>query len=89
VVVSGSIAGQEERNADALVEAGAGVRALTPEEVRWRVARLLEEPDRLAAMAAASRAFGQPNAADAVADEVARSVGASTVPRAPSFHGAF
>ena len=89
IVVSGSIPGQEERNADVLTEAGAGVRALTPEEVRWRVGRLLDDPEALRSMARASKAFGRPNAAAEIADRVAGSVGVGGVARRPAFHGAF
>lgn len=88
LVVSGSIPGQEERNADAVVEAGAAVRALTPEEVRWRVAGLLAEPARLRDLALAARAFGRPEAAGLVADAVAAAVRTDEIPRGPRFHGA-
>jgi processive 1,2-diacylglycerol beta-glucosyltransferase len=86
-VVNSCIAGQEERNADALVAAGAGVKALTPEEVRWHVVRLLARPDDLRAMAARARAFGRPAAADDIADRVAERVGLPVVV-APPAHGA-
>jgi processive 1,2-diacylglycerol beta-glucosyltransferase len=87
LLVSASIPGQEERNADALVAAGAGVRAPTPEEVRWHVVRLLARPDDLRAMAAKARAFGRPNAADAIADRIADAVGVAPV-WSPPAHGA-
>jgi processive 1,2-diacylglycerol beta-glucosyltransferase len=86
-VVSGSIPGQEERNADAVVAAGAGLRALTPEEVRWHVVRLLSRPDDLRAMATKARAFGRPQAADAIADRIAETLGAAPV-WSPPAHGA-
>jgi processive 1,2-diacylglycerol beta-glucosyltransferase len=89
LVISGSIPGQEERNADALVEAGAAVRALTPEEVRWRLARILEDPARRAAMCEASYEFGVPDAAARVADGVADCLGIGGVLPSPHFHGAF
>jgi processive 1,2-diacylglycerol beta-glucosyltransferase len=88
MLVSGSIPGQEERNADAVVEAGAGVRALTPEEVRWHVARLLAEPARLRDLALGARAFGRPEAAGRVADSVAAAVRAEDAVPRPRFHGA-
>jgi processive 1,2-diacylglycerol beta-glucosyltransferase len=88
LLISGSIPGQEERNADAVVEAGAGVRALTPEEVRWRVSRWLGDPARLAELGARARAFGRPDAANRVADHVAASIGAEETIRGPRFHGA-
>lgn len=88
LVISAAIAGQEERNADAVVEAGAGFWAPTPEEVRWRVGRLLSDPALLAATAARAAAFGRPHAAEAIADELV-----TTLPRqegvpGPRFHGA-
>ena len=88
MVISGSIPGQEERNADAVVEAGAGVRALTPEEVRWRIARLLEDPQRLAEMAANAKAFGRPGAGQAIAESLVRQLEVSSPPSRPYFHGA-
>jgi processive 1,2-diacylglycerol beta-glucosyltransferase len=86
-VVSASIPGQEERNADAIVAAGAGVRAPTPEEVRWHVVRLLSRGDDLRATAQRAKAFGRPHAADDVADRVAERLGLSAV-WAPPAHGA-
>jgi processive 1,2-diacylglycerol beta-glucosyltransferase len=89
MVISAAIAGQEERNADAVVEAGAGFWAPTPEEVRWRVSRLLADPDLLRQTGQRAAAFGRPQAAADVADAVVASLprqdGASTGPR---FHGA-
>jgi processive 1,2-diacylglycerol beta-glucosyltransferase len=88
MVISGSIPGQEERNADFVVESGAGVRALTPEEIRWRVTRWLADPAQLAAVAERARAVARPDAADHVADLVARAVGADATVAGPRFHGA-
>lgn len=88
LVISGSIPGQEERNADAVIEAGAGVRALTPEEVRWRVGQLLEDPAGRAAMAERARAFGRPHAGRAVAEALVRHLDVSSPAAGPYFHGA-
>jgi processive 1,2-diacylglycerol beta-glucosyltransferase len=88
LVVSGSIPGQEERNADAVVEAGAGVRALTPEEIRWRVVRLLDEPARLRDLTLGAQAFAAPDAAGRVADRVAETLLPEEAPYGPRFHGA-
>ena len=86
-VVSHAIAGQEERNAEALLTGGGGVKAPTPEEVRWHVVRLLARPDELRAMAARARAMGRPEAADLVADRIAERVQPTVaVPLPP--HGA-
>jgi processive 1,2-diacylglycerol beta-glucosyltransferase len=87
-VVCASIPGQEERNADAIVAAGAGVKAPTPEEVRWHVVRLLGRTDELHAMAQRAKAFGRPRAAADIADQIAERVGLAPVTAAPSFHGA-
>ena len=87
MVISASIPGQEERNADAVVGAGAGVRALSTEEVRWQVVRLLSRPDDLRSIALRARAFGRPFAAEDVADRVASSLGVDA-PWMPPAHGA-
>lgn len=71
LLVAAHIAGQEERNADAVEAAGAGVRALGPEGLRAQLLRLLADPQVLAAMQAAAQRFGRPGAAAAVADDVA------------------
>ena len=86
-VVSAAIPGQEERNADAVAAAGAGVKALTAEEIRWHVVRLLSRPDDLRAMAARAKAFGRPFAADDIADRIAERLGVGEV-WAPPAHGA-
>ena len=87
LVVCASIPGQEERNADAVVAAGAGVKALTPEEVRWQVIRLVSRPEELRAVALRAKAFGRPRAADEIADRIAERLGLSAV-WAPPAHGA-
>lgn len=86
-VCSHAIPGQEERNVEALVAAGAGVHAPTPEEVRWHVVRLLARTDDLRAMAARAKAFGRPDAADVVADAIAARVAPPAVVPLPP-HGA-
>ena len=87
MIISAAIPGQEDRNTDFLLEAGAAVRAPTTEEIRWRVARLLEEPEALAAMARAAKAVARPDAADVVADVAAQGL-AEPVWFGPRFHGA-
>lgn len=88
MIISGSIPGQEERNADAVVEAGAGCRALSPQEVRHRVGQLLEDPDLRIAMARRAARFGRPDAADRIADHVAAAVLPEDSVERPRFHGA-
>ena len=59
----------------------------TPEEVRWRVSRLLGDPPRLARMARASREFARPDATKMIVDAVASELVEPVVGR-PHFHGA-
>jgi processive 1,2-diacylglycerol beta-glucosyltransferase len=87
MLLSTAIPGQEERNVEVLLEAGAAVRARTPEEIRWRVTRLLANPERLAEMGRAARAFGRPDAAARIADLVAEELEEPHV-WGPHFHGA-
>ncbi len=63
------IPGQEDRNADHLLEQGAAIRCNNLPTAAWKIAGLLDDPVRLAGMAAAARAMGQPAAAAEVAAE--------------------
>jgi processive 1,2-diacylglycerol beta-glucosyltransferase len=57
------IPGQEERNADYLLEAGAAVKAVDGATLEFKLAALLAEPRRLAAMGEAAHRIGKPDAA--------------------------
>lgn len=57
------IPGQEEHNAGFLMEAGAAWLAYDAIGLEYKVARLINDAPRLAAMAEASRALGKPHAA--------------------------
>ena len=76
MLVRDPIPGQEERNADYVVEAGAGVRVNGTHSLRFKLQRLLSNPERLAAMKAAAREASHPAAANtivaALASEKAR-----------------
>jgi processive 1,2-diacylglycerol beta-glucosyltransferase len=61
------IGGQEERNADVLLEAGAAVKCTEVTLVAHKLRRLLDDPARLARMREAARALGRPNAAAEIA----------------------
>lgn len=88
MVINAAIAGQEERNALAVVEASAGAFAPTVEEVRWRLGRLLGDETARRAMAEGARAFGRPDAARHIVQDILGTV-ARDVPQAgPWFHGA-
>jgi processive 1,2-diacylglycerol beta-glucosyltransferase len=70
MVLANAIPGQETRNAAMLYEAGAAISGENPLTVAYRVARLLESPDRLAAMRAAALRLGRPDAAARIAGEL-------------------
>ena len=55
--------GQEERNSDHLLEAGAAVRCNNMSTIGWKVERLLGEPGRLERLREAARTAGRPRAA--------------------------
>ncbi len=62
------IPGQEERNADHLLEAGAAIRCNNLPVAAWKVAALLDDPARLKQMQEAARRMARPNAAADIAE---------------------
>ncbi len=70
MILSAPIPGQEERNADYLLEEGAALKAVDSLALRLRAAALLADPPRLARMAAAARRISRPHAARDVLDQV-------------------
>lgn len=56
------IGGQEERNSDVLLEAGAAVKCTEVTLVAHKLRRLLDDPDRLKQMSRNARGLGRPNA---------------------------
>ena len=67
LVIVHPIPGQEERNADHLLEAGVAIRCNNLPALAWKLDRLLDDPARLAAMRATARRFGRPHAARDIA----------------------
>jgi processive 1,2-diacylglycerol beta-glucosyltransferase len=63
------IPGQEERNADHLLEAGAAIRCNNLPAAAWKIAGLLENPEKLKTMSAAAQAMARPGAARAIVDD--------------------
>jgi processive 1,2-diacylglycerol beta-glucosyltransferase len=57
------IPGQEERNADYLLESGAAIKAVDGATLVFKLASLMAEPARLAAMSAAAARISRPGAA--------------------------
>jgi processive 1,2-diacylglycerol beta-glucosyltransferase len=68
------IPGQEERNADHLLEAGAAIRCNNLPAAAWKIAALLDDPGRLIRMRDAAKKLGKPGAAGAIAEDTLRLV---------------
>lgn len=78
MILVNPIPGQEERNADYLLENGAALKAYDAAGLEFRVKDLLANPDRLAGLRARASALGKPDAAGAVLRKV---LGAPAVKR--------
>ena len=63
MIVNSPIPGQEERNADYLLEQGVALKAFDGVTLEYRVRHLLEHPEQLQAMRAKALALGRPRAA--------------------------
>jgi processive 1,2-diacylglycerol beta-glucosyltransferase len=67
LVIVHPIPGQEERNADHLLEAGVAIRCNNLPALTWKIDRLLDDPARLAAMRTNARRLARPHAARDIA----------------------
>jgi processive 1,2-diacylglycerol beta-glucosyltransferase len=63
------IPGQEERNADHLLEAGAAIRCNNLPAAAWKIASLLNNPQKLKARSAGAKAMARPGAARAIVED--------------------
>lgn len=70
MILVNPIPGQEERNADYLLENGAALKAYDGPGLEFRVRALLADPARLAAMRSRALALGKPHAAAAILERV-------------------
>jgi processive 1,2-diacylglycerol beta-glucosyltransferase len=70
MLVVSPIPGQEERNADFLLENGAALKACDTGALAWRVTQLLDNPQRLEGLRGNARGLGRPDAARRVLDIV-------------------
>lgn len=70
MIINAPIPGQEERNADFLLEQGVALKAIDAITLDYRIDLLMTHPAKLADMAARARALGRPDAARAVLDTV-------------------
>ena len=67
MVVLDPIGGQEERNSDVLLEAGAAVKCTEVTVLNHKLERLLDDPARIAAMSENARRLGRPTASADIA----------------------
>ncbi|KAB8143404.1 glycosyltransferase [Chloroflexia bacterium SDU3-3] len=67
MIIVEPIPGQEERNADYLLEEGAALRCNDLEIIDYKIDQLLDSPERLAQLRANARRIGRPDAADVIA----------------------
>lgn len=70
MIVNSPIPGQEERNADFLLEQGAALKAVDGEALAYRVRHLLTHPAQLAQMRERALALGRPQAGRRVLEQV-------------------
>jgi processive 1,2-diacylglycerol beta-glucosyltransferase len=63
MIVNSPIPGQEERNADFLLEQGVALKAFDDVTLEYRIQYLLDHPAKLADMRDKARALGRPDAA--------------------------
>ncbi|MCO5044906.1 MAG: glycosyltransferase [Kiritimatiellae bacterium] len=75
MVIYQPIPGQEERNSDQLLEAGAAVKCNHATTLAYKVDDLLSQPERLAELAASARQLGRPLAAYTVVETLLARVG--------------
>jgi processive 1,2-diacylglycerol beta-glucosyltransferase len=66
------IPGQEERNADHLLEVGAAIRCNNLPAAAWKIGKLIDDSGRLAGMREAAWKLGRPRAAAAIAEDAMR-----------------
>jgi processive 1,2-diacylglycerol beta-glucosyltransferase len=69
-VVVNPIPGQEERNADHLLEAGAAIRCNNLPVLAYKIDLLLDDPARFAAMQASARRLARPRAAYGIVNKL-------------------
>jgi processive 1,2-diacylglycerol beta-glucosyltransferase len=67
VTIVHPIPGQEERNADHLLEAGAAIRCNNLPALAWKIDRLPDDPVRLAVMRENARRLARPHAVGTIA----------------------
>jgi processive 1,2-diacylglycerol beta-glucosyltransferase len=77
MIVVAPIPGQEERNADYLLECGVALKANDADSLEYKLMRLLSAPDKLAAMRTRMGDIAKPDAAARVLSVISRTLTAS------------
>jgi processive 1,2-diacylglycerol beta-glucosyltransferase len=72
MVIVNPIPGQEERNADHLLEEGAAIRCNNLPALAWKIDRLLDKPARLDTIREQARALARPDAAGQLVRKLTR-----------------
>lgn len=72
MIVNAPIPGQEECNANFLLEQGVALKASDLETLAYRIRHLMDHPEQLAAMGSRARALGRPHAGLRVLETVLR-----------------
>lgn len=70
IIIFSPIPGQEERNSDYLLEAGAGVKVNSLVDLEFKLRYLIEHPDRARELRDAATRIARPAAAFTIADEI-------------------
>jgi processive 1,2-diacylglycerol beta-glucosyltransferase len=70
-VIANPIPGQEERNADHLLERGCAIRSNNPATLAYKIEQLINDPNRLANMRRNALVFARPDAAFTIAHKLA------------------
>ena len=81
MVIVNPIPGQEERNADHLLEEGVAIRCNNLPVLAYKIDRLLDDPARLSTMRANAKRLGHP---DSAGDVVSRLLALRDEPRSPA-----
>lgn len=71
VMVINPIPGQEDMNSDMLLEKGAGIKAMHPVDVPYKLEQTLADPRRLACLKRAAAKLAKPQAAERTAELIA------------------
>lgn len=77
MIVVSPIPGQEERNADFLLESGAALKAVDSASLLYKVRKLIAQPQQLAAMRTRAQSVARPHAASSVLDIIAEQLHAT------------